>query len=216
MNQLETLKLFNEKAETLKGYERFMESIHERKVEFKQSPETAGLGTITVQGPDNESIAACVLTIRLFIQKKEAIFFQNMKKVYDNLDTSQKNKNEFNQISDELDRYLDSGSPLVMSDEEANPEMILANDLNERLAELSNVSLTSENRLTNREILDLFIYGDLSHTDKTKREKLKRILSSSVGAAFAWYIFTGILIQIMICIFAVAEINQDVINEMEG
>jgi hypothetical protein len=215
MNQLETLKLFNEKAETLKGYERFMESIHERKVEFKQTPETAGLGTITVQGPDNESIAACVLTIRLFIQNNDPISFGNMKKIYDNLDTSQENKNEFNQIRDELNRYLDSGSPLVMSNEKANPEMILANDLNERLAELSNASLTSENRLTYREILDLFIYGDLSHTNETKREKLKQLLSSSVGAAFAWYIFTGILIQIMRCIFAVAAINQDVINEEE-
>lgn len=216
MNQLETLKLFNEKAEKLNGFKRFRESIHERQVEFHQSPETAGLGTITVQGPDDESRDACVLTIRLFIQKTEAISFPKMKKLYDNLDTSQKNKNEFNQISDELDRYLDSGSPLVMSDETANPDMILANDLNERLAELSNASLTSENRLTYREILDLIIYGDLSHTDKTKREKLKVILSSSVGAPFAWYIFTEILIQIMRCIFAVAAINQDVINEMEG
>ena len=214
--RLETLKYFNEKAETLKKYKRFMESIHERKVEFKQSPEKAGLGTITLQGPDDELIAACVLTIRFFIQDNEAISFRNMKEVYDNLDTSQQNKNEFNQIRDELNRYLDSGSPLVMSDKKANSEMILANDLNERLAELSNASLTSENRLSYREIRDLFIYGKLSHTNETKREKLKQLLSSSVSAAFAGYIFMGILIQIMRCIFAVEEINQDVISEMEG
>ena len=216
MNQLETLKLFNEKAEKLNGFKRFMESIHERKVEFKQSPETAGLGTITLQGPDKESIAACVLTIRFFFQPNEPVFFDNMKNIYDKLATSQENKNDFNQIRNELNNYLDSDSPFVMSANNANPEMILASDMNERFTELLKVSLDSGNKLTNREIFEWFVYGEFAHGNKDKKENLKQLLSSSVSAPFAWYIFTGILIQIMRCIFAVAAINQDVISEMEG
>jgi hypothetical protein len=79
LEPLETLKYFNEKAETLNKYKRFMESLHERKVEFKQSPETLGKVEVTVEGPDYESIAACVLTIRFFIQDNEAVSFRNMK-----------------------------------------------------------------------------------------------------------------------------------------
>jgi hypothetical protein len=168
MTHLETLKSFNEKAETLKKYKRFMESIHERKVEFKQSPETLGKGQVTFEGPDYESIAACVLTIRFFIQDNEAVSFRKMKfDVYDKLATSQKNKNDFNQIRNELNKYLDSDSPLGMSATNANPEWILASDMNERFKELLNVSRDSGNKFTtNREILYLFVYGEFAHTNE--------------------------------------------------
>ena len=221
MNQLELLEIlqhFNETAETLNQYQRFMGSLSGRSIKFTQSPETLGTSQVTVTGPDNESIAACVLTIRFFIQDNEAVSFRKMKfDVYDKLATSQKNKNDFNQIRNELNKYLDSDSPLGMSATNANPEWILASDMNERFKELLNVSRDSGNKFTtNREIFEWFVYGEFAHGNKDKKENLKQLLSSSVSAAFAWYIFTGILIQIMICIFAVAEINQDVINEMEG
>ena len=216
MNHLETLQLFNEKAETLNQYKRFMASLPGRKIEFKQSPETWVKSQVTVEGPDYESIAACVLTIRFFIQDNEAVSFRNMKAVYDELATSQENKNDFNQIRDKLNNYLDSDSPFVKPATNANPEWILASDMNETFTELFNVSLDSGNKLTKREILEWFLYGEYAHANKDKKEKLKQLLSSSVSAAFANYIFTGILIQIMRCIFAVAEINQDVISEMEG
>jgi hypothetical protein len=214
MNHLETLKYFNEKAETLNKYKTFMKSLPERKVEFKKSPETLGKGQF--EGPDYESIAACVLTIRFFIQDNEPVSFRNMKAVYDQLATSQENKNDFNQIRNELNKYLKSDSPFVRPAKNANPEWILASDMNERFTELLKVFLDSGNKLTNREILYLFVYGEFAHGKEHKKEKLKQLLSSSVSEPFAWYIFTGILIKIMRCIFAVAEINQDVINEMEG
>lgn len=122
-----------------------------------------------------------------------------MKKVYDNLDTSQNNKNDFNQIRDELNSYLDSGSHFEMSDE----------------GFALHASPPYENTLTHREILELFVYGEFSHTNQIKREKLKQLLSNPVFAAFAWLIFTNILIQIIKCSFAVAVINQRVISEIE-
>jgi hypothetical protein len=216
LEPLETLKYFNEKAETLKKYKRLMESVPERKIEFKKSPETLGKVEVTVEGPDDESIAACVLTIRFFLQNNEPISFCNMEAVYDKLATSQENKNNFKQIRDKLNNYLDSDSPFVMSANNANPEWILASDMNERFTELLNVSLDSGNKLTNREILDRFVYGEFAHGNKDKKEKLKQLLSSFGSDPVARYTFTGILIKIMIHIFDVEKINQDVINEMKG
>ena len=216
MTHLETLKSFNERAETFKKYKRLMESLHERKVEFKKSPETLGKVEVTVEGPEYESIAACVLTIRFFYQDNEPVSFRNMQAVYDELATSQKNKNDFNQIRNELNKYLDSDSDLVMSATNANPEWILASESKERFTELLNVSLDSGNKLlTNREIFDRFVYAEFAHENKDKKEKLKQLLSSFVIEPVARHTFTGILIQIMRCIFAVVAINQDVINEME-
>ncbi len=122
-----------------------------------------GKGQVTVEGPDDESIAACVLTIRFFIQNNEPVSFCNMEAVYDKLATSQENKNDFNQIRNELNKYLNSDSPLERSAKNANPERILASDMNERFTELLNVSRDSGNKLTNKEILDLFVYGKFAH-----------------------------------------------------
>ncbi|MFM9264136.1 hypothetical protein [Tychonema sp. BBK16] len=216
MNHLATLKFFNEKAETLNKYQRFMESLYQRKVEFKQSPEQSGRYQLTVEGPDYESIAACVLTIRFFMQDNEDVSFHNMKAVYDKLATSQKNKKDFNQIRDELNNYLNSDSPLVISPQNTNPEIILASNLNENFTIPLNDALASGNKLTNRKILDLFVYGHFSH-GKNKKEEFNRLfLSNSAINPFALFIFTGILINFMKCVFAVAQINQDVLSEMEG
>ena len=217
MNHLETLKFFNEKSETLNKYERFMESLHERKLEFKQSPEKSGRYQITVEGPDYESLAACVLTIRFFMNDSDGVSFRKMKAVYDKLATSQENKNNFNQIRDKLNNYLDSDSPLVISAQNTNPERILASNLNEIFTKPLNDALASGNKLINGKILDLFVYGHFSH-GKDKREEFNRLFLSNSGAIYpvAWYIFTEILIEFMRCVFDVAEINQDVISEMEG
>jgi hypothetical protein len=215
MNHLETLKFFNEKADTLNKYKRFMESLHERKLGFKQSPENRVL-QLYVEGPDYESLAACVLTIRFFMQDNEDVSFRNMKALYDNLATSQENKKKFNQIRDKLNNYLDSDSPLVISAQRANPERILPSNLNESFTKPLNDALASGNKLTNGKILDLFVYGHFSH-GKNKREEFNRLfLSNSAIDAVALFIFTGILIEFMRCVFDVAEINQDVLNEMEG
>ncbi len=216
MNHLETLKFFNEKADTLNKYKRFMESLHERKLRFTQSPEKSGRYQITVEGPDYESLAACVLTIRFFMQNNEDISFCNMKALYDNLATSQENKKKFNQIRNKLNKYLDSDSPLVIAAQNTNPERILASNLNEIFTQPLNDALASGNKLTNRKILDLFVYGHFSH-GKNKAEEFNRLfLSNSAIDTVALFIFTGILIEYMRCVFDVAEINQDVINELEG
>jgi hypothetical protein len=217
MNHLETLKFFNEKADTLNKYKRFMESLHERKLAFTQSPEKSGRYQITVEGPDYESLAACVLTIRFFMQNNEPISFCNMKALYDNLATSQENKKKFNQIRNELNKYLDRDSPLVIAAQNTNPERILASNLNDFFTKPLNDALASGNKLTNWKILDLFVYGHFSH-GKDKREEFNRLFLSNSGAIYpvAWFIFTEILIEFMRCVFDVAEINQDVLNEMEG
>ena len=137
---IETLELFNEKANQLLESEFFNElggggAI----VEFSRA---SGWDSVHV-GPDDESTRALVLTLRLFVQKRERISLRKMGTLYSSLPISAPVKQQFDSQRSQLNVFLDSGSPLAISD---------------------------EGPLTYRDILRIFVYGEYAHVDERCRQ----------------------------------------------
>ena len=89
-------------------------------------------------GPSEKTVEATVLTHRFSLLKKERTSLSNMEKLYFNLNVEPKLSTEFCEIRDQVNSYLDTPSNLSISD--AGP-------------------------MTHRQILDLFMYGDLAHAN---------------------------------------------------
>lgn len=214
MTDLEILELFNEKAETLRSYQRFMESIRNIKLEFQKTPNSDFC--INFDGPDKELASACILTIRFFIQNKDHISINKMSDLYNNLSISQNYKDEFNQVRNELNKFLDSFSQITVLNKEEGSEILLANDFNKELKKEININAqVNIQKFTNGELFDLFVYGELAHADRDKREKLSILLSNNVTVIIVWDRFVDILIKFTQCIFAIEYINKKVISEIK-
>lgn len=98
-------------------------------------------------GPRGEQFDAFILTLRLFMQDNDGISIRKIKKCYDSLPLSTEIINQFNSSREEFNKYLDSKSSLDYNDK----------------------------NFTNREILEIMIYGEYSHLNK--REIYNRVMN---------------------------------------
>ena len=94
-------------------------------------------------GPSERTVEASVLTLRFFIQDNESTSLSNVAKLYSNSDIESQLVARFREIRDQLNFYLDYSS---------------------------NLSISEEGPMTQREIFELFIYGDLAHANNTATE----------------------------------------------
>lgn len=210
MNDREILEVFNEKAETLQEFERLLETLNKTKVGFKESADH-NYGEAILEGPNKESVHACILNIRFFMQDNEKISVRNLSKIYERFSTPA--KNDFNSIRQSLNDFLDSPSPLSksISPTASLPENI--DDINNDIFKIIDFINSSEVIFyTNREIFEAFIYGDLSH--QTKREEYKR-LSGAYGQ-FAVFVFWNILRNFIQHMFDIKELNDRVLSELDS
>ena len=209
LNELETLNLFTEKTEALKSNQRFMEAISNLQIGIVNND-------VYKEGPDDELISACLLTLRFFMQDNEPISIRNMAKLYERLTVSQSYKDRFNQIRSDLNSFLDYDSPLMIRNrnvENFNLEQLVGSAPFEILSYLrQEPQLTIS--ISNRELFDAFLYGNYSHVNLQKREVFKNYMARF--AEFAWYVFVEILSKIVIYIFEIEDLNQEVIRELSA
>jgi len=141
-----SLKLFNEKAEKLERLS-FIETISKYSSGFsiKINKREDGLYDLIQErrGPLEEAIDAFVLTIRFFIQDNEATSFRNLARLYECAPVDKEIKNDFINVRRQLNEYLDSNSGMAIT--------------------------VNEETLNHRKILDIVIYGGLSHADPEKK-----------------------------------------------
>lgn len=90
-------------------------------------------------GPDYESIKSFVLTFRQFILD-EPISIKNIAKAYEELPEDDSLRKEFSETRIKFNEFLDSNPPLIMDNQ----------------------------RTTNHELLDMFLYGSFFHLNKRK------------------------------------------------
>lgn len=146
----DALEVFIEKAYRLRslGFNQKAEKISFRWTWKKEGEE------LEILGPDREQMEAFVLTLRFFIQKKEHSSFRWLDgNVLDDAGLSNHWKQEFEKIRNKLNEYLDKP-----------PEIIP-------------LRFSDGSMPTCREILYTFLYGDLAHVEKPKREEYKRWMS---------------------------------------
>ncbi len=134
--------------------------------------------------PDRESIESSILTTRMFFQNKDSISFCNVAKLLDDSNLSDGFKENFTEKRGELNSYLDGVSGINFN----------------------------EKTITNRKIFEVFVYGDLAHSNEKeravyldwKRHKLFIVLEQA---------FAIILMDILELIWKVSDAVE---SELEG
>ncbi|WP_269521314.1 hypothetical protein [Alteromonas sp. BMJM2] len=140
--------------------------------------------SIKQRGPDQEQIDAFVLTFRFFIQKNEPISFYSMAEAFKSEFVSDELKEKFSDAKNHLNSYLDSNSMFKIGE-----------------------------HITRRELLYVFIYGELSHSDREKREKYNDWMSNQFLAAFMKNEFTSILFEVLNVISYTGGICEEVLQQ---
>ena len=180
------LNLFNEKADKLA-----QNSFLKKMVGSKVTLSWKGKGHPVIaerKGPDDEAIESFVLTIRYFIQDNEVGFQRLDKEVYQQFPIPQKLKQKFSKLRAAFNIFLDR-----------EPQ----------------TSFTINNhRPTNREIMEVFIYGGLAHANQEKKKIFdhweKIILFEHLKNEFA-YIITKVFQAVM----DGKNINEKVLKRLE-
>lgn len=139
---------------------------------------------INQRGPAQEKIDAFVLTFRFFIQKNEPISFFSMAEAFELDFVSDDLKKEFFDAKNHLNSYLDANTMFKIGE-----------------------------HITRRELLYVFIYGELSHSDKEKREKYSDWMSNEFLAAFMKNEFTSILFEVLNVISYTGGICEKVLQQ---
>ena len=141
------------------------------------------------RGPDEEAIDAFVLTFRYFIQDNEKSSFRNLAKYYENDQINAELKNEFSRIRKEINGFLDKSGGIAIH--------------------------FNNERLTKRKIMDIFIYGGLSHSsDETKKNMYDMWMAMPPLKPMIENEFVYTLSTILKGISAIKEINQETLKEL--
>lgn len=190
--QVVALELFNEKAKKLLSLS-FLKKMTDPKsgilITVGKADDPFGL-TITRKGPSQESVDAFVLTFRFFIQDNEISSFKNIANIYDNLVKDQFSKNLFNTARNQLNQFLDSPNKLgIVYDNQG---------------------------LTNRTIMETFIYGGLAHANKEKQKMFKELMAIPSTASLLDASFKLVLGKVLNIIHYVAIVNDGVIKELKN
>jgi hypothetical protein len=183
------LRLFNEKAEKLSRLS-FIQKIQDSG--FSISWDRVGEDSFTVKqerrGPEEEAIDAFALTFRYFIQDNEQTSFRNMEKHYLAAPLDPTLQQKFVQLRKEMNEHLD-GETHINSDNE---------------------------QLTRRRIMDVFVYGGLSHANEEKRRLWKTWMNNPFAAAMYENEFLVVLRDIYIGIMMIKNLNDEALKSLPG
>jgi len=189
---IKSLELFNEKAEKLARLS-FIETIfkYNSGVSIKISKRDNGLYDLIQErrGPLEEAVDAFVLTIRFFIQDNEPISLRRLAEIYDIAPIEKKLKEEFILLRNQINTYLDSNSAIAIN---INEEM-----------------------LNHRKILDIVIYGGLSHANTEKKRKYDFWMKSPLKAIIE-NDFVCSLTILFKAIKSICDLNKIVIETLES
>lgn len=177
---MDSFDLFLEKSRELKQ-SRFYNFIKQNKgiktkVKWAQDEDEL----IFLLHPDDESVKAFVITLRLFIKSNESCSIKKIKDKMINLKVSENILKNFNNSYESFQRYLDETNVIY------NGKVI-----------------------TNRIILDTFINGKYAHTDKNKRLEIDYWKKDESGYLFRFGSFCGILYNYMRLIFHITNLIEN-------
>jgi len=124
--------------------------------------------TVKRSGPDQENIDAFVLTFRFFIQDNERISLREFARVFQSSFVLAEESTNFDKARIHVNSYLDSATMFDLG-----------------------------GRLSRRELMDVFIYGGLSHANQLKKQKYDAWMASNVLAPFVQNEFVVILYEVL-------------------
>ena len=138
-------------------------------------------------GPSEKTVEATVLTLRFFIQDKESTSLSNMNELYPTLKIEPRLSTQFSEIKDLVNSYLDSPS---------------------------NLSISEEGPMTHRQILNLFINGDLAHTNNATIEANYRSICQTEFFPLFQDDFTTTVRLLMSALNEIQQINYVALDQL--
>ena|SRR2546425_3449235 len=136
--------------------------------------------------PTQEEIHAFVCNLRLFIQENDATSFRNISESYAALGVSPELKDRFEACRGRLNEWLDSKSSLGMG---SGP-------------------------LRNRRIFEVFVYGEIAHSNPKKRRELERWRENTLFFPLLETHFVNIMAKFMRFLEEVVVLNTQALSEL--
>ena len=151
---VQLLLRFNEQASKLHAY-----SFHRKatapgsgfRIEFGPNGPVG-----THKGADEESTAAVLCVLRMLIQEKDSISFEQIVKMHNSLPISVERKRASEETLSELNKYLSTGCSLLFNDWP----------------------------VSRGELFECFMYGRYAHLNPDKQERNQRLLDGNVAVMF--------------------------------
>jgi hypothetical protein len=189
--KIAALRLFNEKVRELLESS-FVKAVSSPNAGFSISWERHKDGNFkmssTVRGPSVEAVKAFVLTFRFFIQDNESISLRNIAALYDssNIDTQQ--RAYFQSARDQVNQLLDSPNFFNLNYNGVTP--------------------------TNRQVMDVFVYGGLAHANPEKYNLYKEWMSFSPSGVILQACFNAILGHILHALAYIEQVNETTLQQL--
>jgi hypothetical protein len=186
----EALLLFNEKAERLER-SGFIKQLDKTPLSLSLTigvPDPA----ITTTAPGEDPVDAFVLTLRFFLQDNEPSSFGRLAEVYEALPIPEALREKFRIGRHNLNVFLDS--PVSMS------VIIKGNAIGPR----------------RRDVLEIFLYGDLAHAQPHRRAAHRLLTSDPALAAMTRTQFVGDLHSNGKFISVVRKLNLEVLESLQA
>lgn len=141
----------------------------------------------TFKGPSDESLKAFCNDLRKFIQKNDSIKIEKFCQYYndDKLVTSEE-KGRYNKIISDFNKLKSTKTYTI-----------------------------DGSQMTYEDLLHIFLYGDVSHTNETKRDKFEYFRESLTYPLLRGEFFT-IVLKYFLIIRRLFLLNEEVLERMEG
>lgn len=184
---LRRLRLFNRKAAELSKLSFLDKAFHEE----AGASVSIERGKVHVEkiGADRESTAAFALTLRFFLQQRDGIEIHQIFDLYQDMPISDEDKGWVAVNLKDLDDYLDGRDAMKII--------------------VDGVSVT------NRMILETFLYGDLAHVNDEKRDEYERWKAGPMNLLLESK-FEQIVGEVMRFVCWLAKMNDETIKTLEG
>lgn len=190
-DQISALSLFNEKVRELLELS-FVKAITDPNAGFSLSGERQEDGSFkmrsTVRGPSIEAIKAFVLTFRFFIQDNETTSLRNIASLYDSSNIDAQQRAYFQSARNEVNKMLDSPNFFNLRYDNVTP--------------------------TNRQIMNVFVYGGLAHANPEKYKTYKDWMCFPPVAAMLQACFNAILGNILHALAYIEQVNEITLEQL--
>lgn len=190
-DQMVALRLFNEKVNELLELS-FVKAVTDPNAGFSLSGKRQEDGSFkmesTVRGPTVEAVKAFVLTFRFFIQDNETISLRNIASLYDSNNIDPQQRAYFQSARNEVNKMLDAPNFLNLNYNGVTP--------------------------TNRQVMDIFVYGGLAHANPEKYKTYKDWMSFPPAAVILQSCFNKILGHILQALAYIQQVNETTLQQL--
>jgi hypothetical protein len=183
-DHLALLRLYNERATELN------ESSFLRQI--RDGPGTTftlhggPFRAVRVGGPEHEAMKAFLLTFRLFLQDRDELSFRKIDERYAEMPVSVGLRVEVAGIRKHVNTYLEQRSPFVIRGE----------------------------KITRRQLLDVWLHGELAHVNPDKRAVLSRWGVAEDVRPLYQFEFEVIVTELTQAVFGIRQVNLRAIAEL--